>query len=441
MLILAGPQVDSLRLGIYSADAVCPGAYMLLEDAKTRALAIRSNPDSCEDIAVDWPNPDERKNGILNEWCDQATGQILQVWSTGSCSALPKITRSPILADLTSCEDGPGWLRIRGGNSSKRFPYAVILDLANDWLWRFGDPKTAVAAAIEYWIDCDVLDPLAHRALEGSKGHRVTRVDVACDHLPAERWTPESYRFFSTRARQTGFEAGVPKMQTQTGQMIPDTPQASAVFGPRSFTLYLGKRGGEGAMLRVYLKTAQLAATAPRNTRSPWFWHPITRIWKKAGWNGKDDVWRAEFEVPARMLHQLDGGCARMSSIQALDVARLWSHCTRTTRHTTTDIGRGDLRFTSQTWQALQNAVANHGKLSRIPSKPEPAGVDLEAVRLVVSKAVSLGCDTHELNGAIQQGMREGLLKQNQRAKAREALPEIEKRHAKINAAGNLWKP
>lgn len=436
MQILAGPQADSLRIGLYSPDCVSPGAYMLLEDAKARALAIRSNPDSAEDIVSPWPSPHERSGRYPGEWVNPITGEVLQLWLDGSCKALPKISRTPVLADLTSCDRGPGWLRIRGGNSSRRFPYAVILDISSEWLWSHGEPLAAVAAAVEYWTRCDVLDPLAHKALEGSVGHRVTRCDVACDHLPDVRWRPESYRFFSSRARQTGFEAGVPKMVN-----APDTPQASAVFGPRSFTLYLGKRGGEGAMLRLYLKTAQLAANAPKGQNSAWFWHPITRLWKRNGWNGKDEVWRAEFEVPARMLHQLDGGCARMSSIQALDVNRLWSHCTQTTRHTTSDTGRGDLRKTSATWSALQDAVGSFERLHRIPSKPEPAGPDLREVRLAVARAVKLGVNLDELNGAIGQGMREGELQQRLRNKARAQLPEIEARHQLVNDAGSLWKP
>jgi len=434
MQILSGPQVDSLRVGLYSPDCVSPGAFMLLEDAKTRALAIRSNPDSLEDIATPWPTPFERSGRFPGEWVNPLTGEVLQLWLDGSCKALPKISRTPILADLTSCDRGPGWLRVRGGASSRRFPYAVILDISSDWLWRHGEPKAAVEAAIEYWIRCDVLDPLATNALEGSRGHRVTRCDVASDHLPAERWTPESYRFFSSRARQKGFEAGVPKT------FAPDTPQASAVFGPRSFTLYLGKRGGEGAMLRVYLKTAQLAATAPKGSTSPWFWHPITRLWKRAGWNGKDDVWRAEFEVPARMLHQLDGGCARMSSIQALDVHRLWAHCTQVMRHTTSDTGRGDLRKTSATWLMLQQAVASSDRLSRIPSRPEPAGPDLAEVRAAVARAVTLGADLSELNFAIGAGISQGERQAIQRSRAREQLPEIEARHQLVNDAGSLWK-
>jgi hypothetical protein len=404
MRVLGGPHVDSLRVGLFQASTIDGWAFDLLRDAKTRALHIRAGGSS-DDIAVPWPRPHEHAQASLQpvDWVDEASGEVLQVWPRGGCQALPKIARGPILADVTSGAGGPGFVRIRGGNASKRYPYAVILDLSSDWLWRFRTPQEAVGAAVEWWHDAGLLDPRAVDALQSGAGHRVTRCDIACDHQTAEGWAPESYKFFSCRSKQRGFEAGTPKEKTS-----PDTPPASAVFGPRSFTLYLGKRGGEGAMWRLYLKTAQLAATAPRDSQSAWFWSPITKIWTSNGWNRVNPVWRAEVEVPSRMLHALDGGRARMSSLAGLDVARLWSHCASITRHTDTDTGRGDLRKTSRVWRMIQSAVPTFPRLEKIPSMPDDARPDLGAIRSAVGAAIGLGATLEDVRDFFLRGVERG---------------------------------
>ena len=181
-------------------------------------------------------------------------------------------------------------------------------------------------------------------------------------------------------------------------------------------------------MWRIYLKTAQLAATAPKEGGSPWFWNPITDIWTAAGWNRKADVWRAEVEIPARMLQQLDGGDARMSCLQALDVEALWGHCTEVTRHTDSDTGRGSRRKTSKTWQMLQNATAKHRIIGRVPAVPVIQKPDFAAIREAVASAVCHGALGVELSNAVHDGMIRGQRRQVERDERLEKIHKIEAR-------------
>ena len=161
-------------------------------------------------------------------------------------------------------------------------------------------------------------------------------------------------------------------------------------------------------MWRIYLKTAQLAATAPDNSKTFWFWNPITELWTTRGWDRRTPVWRAEVEVPSRMLHALDGGRARMSSLLGLDVARLWAHCASITRHTDTDTGRGDLRKTSDVWRMLQGAVPAFARLDKIPCMPSTDEPDLGAIRQAVSAAIALGAHLNDCHGFFLEGVQRG---------------------------------
>ncbi len=433
MQVLAGPQVDSLRIALRSSNCLCPWAVDLLKSAKARALSLRSQTATHSvDIATKWPSPSEH-DGAFPVDSEGSYGEVFQVWNCGTVQVLPKIARGPVLADLTTDQNGPGFLRVRGGNPSKRFPYAVVLDLSASWLWRHRNPHFAVRRAIKYWIDCGLLTDDAQEAIETGNGHRVTRCDIAVDHLVAPGWIPEDYRYFSTRAHQIGFEAGVPVKRDDLE--APDTPPASCVFGPRSFTLYLGKRGGKGPMWRIYDKTAQLAATRPRGAETAWFWNPLTDVWTEGGWNRKEKVWRCEAELPAAYLHQTDAGAGRMSHIGYLNVDRLWAHLTQVTRHTTAAMGRSRDRPTSKRWQMLAGAVASHPALETIPPRPSLDGADLEAIFCAVRSAVCLSASNEAIYEAINRGFDAGFKREDQIRRRRQRVEEADRRHEEAEKA------
>lgn len=427
MQVLAGPQTDSLRVALRSENCLCPWAVDLLKSSKARALSLRSSPaTSSVDIATRWPSPSEYNDAHPVDEVSEF-GQVFQVWNSGTVQVLPKIARGPVLADLTTDKNGPGFLRIRGGNPTKRYPYAVVLDLSSAWLWRHKTPHFAVRRAIKFWVDCGILTDDAQIAIESGHGHRVTRCDIAVDHLVEPGWLPEDYAYFSTRAHQIGFEAGVPVKRDDLA--APDTPPASCVFGPRSFTLYLGKRGGKGPMWRIYDKTAQLAATRPKGAESAWFWNPITEVWSASGWNRKAKVWRCEAELPAGYLHQLDAGAGRMSNIAYLNVERLWSHLTETTRHTDQDTGRARDRVTSARWAMLAAAAADHPPLESLPPRPSVDSPDLAAVFAAVRAAVALGAPNDAIYEEINRGFDEGFKREDQLRRRRQRLAATDATH------------
>ena len=448
--VLAGPQVDSLRVALRSPGVVDPWAMDLLRDAKKRALAIRGCADYAGvDVALRWPNPSERLSQVPVDLFDPISGEVIQFWDRGSVQVLPKIGRGPVLADLQSAAGGPGFIRIRGGGPSKRYPYAVILDLSSQWLWRHGSPGRATLKAIEWWAAAEVLVTEADQALSNGFEHRVTRCDIAVDHIYPRGWVPDDHRFFATRAHIAGFEVGTlqerkmaapesacnaiaaPDLDPGVGENLPDTPPASCYFGPRSFTLYLGKRGGSGPMFRIYDKTAQLAATRPRGAKTAWFWNPISELWTARGWNRADKVWRCEVEIPSKMLHSMDGGNARMSHIGALDVMRLWSHVTRHTRHTESAFGQARDRVTSDLWSMIANAKGDHGLIEVIPSAPELEAPDLAAVVFAVRKAIELGAVQAEVLRNVSDAIGQGETRRARRDDRAARVVAIEARHAK----------
>ena len=58
--VLAGPRVDALRVALRYGGVIDPYAVELLQDAKRRALWLRSKEKTqSQDVAVCFPNPTE----------------------------------------------------------------------------------------------------------------------------------------------------------------------------------------------------------------------------------------------------------------------------------------------------------------------------------------------------------------------------------------------
>ena len=116
--------------------------------------------------------------------------------------------------------------------------------------------------------------------------YHVTRVDLACDVVlpPGHRFTMDHRLLFTSRGRRKTEERG-----------------------HEVVTLYVGSRESP-VLLRIYAKSESSKVT--ERDRS---------TWKANGWNGRDTVWRVEYELHTKALpHTL-----------ALpgDVPTLWADC------------------------------------------------------------------------------------------------------------------
>ncbi len=430
--ILTGPRVDACRVALITNDAVDGWGRDLLRNLRRiQTHRIANQAGHTHDLLSCWPRPDEAANSYPVDV--KVPGmEPCQYWDGGSCKVLPKLNGS-ILADITSPDDGPGWLRIRDTNPTKRAPYAVILDLASSWIWQFETIQEAVQNAVAWWRRAGILSDYADSCLFSGAAHRVTRLDICADHFWApvdgyygrDRWTPLDHAMFVTRAKAKGFAAG------ERVNKEPTRPASKAYFGPRSFTLYIGKRGNTGPMFRIYDKTAELAAKRPAGASTAWFWHPVTDLWTSKGWDRKATVWRCEVECPSKMLHSLDGGTARMSNLAAVDVARIWAHCLGNTRHTIDeDSKRSRDRRTSTVWDRLTRAVHSPKEITKIPDNPSQLAPDLDAVRRAVKQAVALGADQHKVMRTVFEAVNEGRKEQSLRDVRREQVAAVEERHA-----------
>tara|TARA_R100001443_G_C3361886_1_gene179197 strand:- start:552 stop:1943 length:1392 start_codon:yes stop_codon:yes gene_type:complete len=435
--LLTGPRVDALRLALVSNDAINAFSRDLLRDLRRLQLqTIERAQGHAHDLAHVWPRPDEITDAQPVSYANFSDESApFQFWELGSVKVVPKLS-GLVLADFQTDNDGPGWLRVRDVNASKRNPYAVILDVSSSWLWKHKDAPTAARAAVQWWIDCHVLDDLALEHIRSGASHRVTRLDVCADHWWApvdsyygrDRWTPEDHRQFCTRAKSRGFDAGPRVEQAE------ERPASRAYYGPRSFTLYIGKRGGVGPMFRIYDKTAELASRRPKDSKSAWFWHPITDLWTERGWDRKSPVWRCEIELPSRLLHHMDGGFARMSHLDALNPCVLWSHCLRNTRHTIDkDHMRSRDRRTSNVWSMLQQAAKESDEAIRIPYNPSMTAPDLDAVKRAVKSAMSLGAMRHAVLKTCVDAIAKGAAEYQRRKFNAATVARIEQRHAALN--------
>jgi len=190
----------------------------------------------------------------------------------------------------------------------------------------------------------------ARALLSEVKGERLRRLDLCADLTGFDLRTVESKAFVCHRRTQLAAISTI-KEYMRAGKR----------------TGFVAGRGD--ALVRIYDKTEHLALglddTKAEDERSDW---------SLAGWNGRDDVTRVEFQLRGQVLEQLEIRDNPETALERLDA--VWSYCTKKWFRLV-ELGtatRKERCTTDPRWRTLEDVVfrerSEPARRVRVPSVP-----------------------------------------------------------------------
>ena len=160
----------------------------------------------------------------------------------------------------------------------------------------------------------------------------------------------------------------------------------------RGFTIRLGRRDSGGCSLRIYDKTAEMAAKGT-------MYSPARRVWERNGWDGKSPVWRLEFEFGSKILKQARNHGLPCNTLQGLDLQGLYADAMERTRYV--EPITGDL---TERWFQLSHAVGDVAPIEHVPRDRQQARVLLllERIERDLREYRSLDVETKPLRALFE---------------------------------------
>lgn len=254
-------------------------------------------------------------------------------------------------------------------------PWRVLVMVGSGYLWsRYRHPTTEGRPAHPRLVLGDLVASLTHDVGQPAllaepipdEHWRMSRLDI-CRDMTGYGWQESDLSRFTSQSYVRG-EALASLDPGPLSAAVTDEDRGGWVFAGRSgMTLYVGRRGRERRMLRIYNKHAETAVTGK---------DCYDAVWRMAIFGSSDGI------GPLPLLYRVEvehgGGWLQSHGMETLADYRLgaevdlWEHYLSETRHVEAGRTRSRRAESSDVWKALLAPWKPAAVWQYVPAPPKP---------------------------------------------------------------------